>query len=80
MCDEKFDIAALNWGTRIKVRMAAIGLTGRALAAEAGITETYLSGILSGKRGYECSRERVEEALLRLEAAREAQLADSEQG
>ena len=62
------DLTGLEWGTQIKVRMAAVGITGRALAAEIDITESYLSGILADKRGDETNREKVEAALSRFEA------------
>ena len=69
MSKETIDLTTLDWGTRIKVRMAALGLTGRALAAEIGITESYLSGILADKRGDETNRITIEAALARLEEA-----------
>ena len=63
---EVIDLSALEWGRQMKIRMAAAGITNRALAAEVGITEAYLSGILAEKRGNEGIRDTVEATLQRL--------------
>ena len=63
---EVIDLSALEWGRQMKIRMAAAGITNRALAAEVGITEAYLSGILAEKRGNEGIRDTIEATLQRL--------------
>lgn len=51
-------------------RMHAARITGQMLAKESGYNASYVSEVLSGKRGTEQTIQKVMDALVRLEAAR----------
>lgn len=57
----------LDWTAEVAGRMHAAGITGLQLAEEAGITNSYLSAVLHKKKGTESTRQRVFDALERLE-------------
>ena len=55
------------WIADVVGRMRISGITNRMLARESGISYTYLSGVLHGKRGGLNTQKRIMEALDRLE-------------
>lgn len=57
----------LDWTAEVAGRMHMAGVTGRELAKEAGITNSYLSVVLHKKKGNEQTRQRIICALERLE-------------
>lgn len=57
----------LDWTAEVAGRMHMAGVTGLALAKEAGITNSYLSVVLHKKKGNEQTRQRIICALERLE-------------
>lgn len=57
----------LDWTAEVAGRMHMAGVTGRELAKEAGITNSYLSAVLHKKKGNEQTRQRIICALERLE-------------
>lgn len=57
----------LDWTAEVAGRMHMAGVTGRELAKEAGITNSYLSEVLHKKKGNERTRQRIICALERLE-------------
>lgn len=57
----------LDWTAEVAGRMHMVGVTGRELAKEAGITNSYLSEVLHKKKGNEQTRQRIICALERLE-------------
>lgn len=57
----------LDWTAEVAGRMHMAGVTGRELAKEAGITNSYLSEVLHKKKGNEQTRQRIICALERLE-------------
>lgn len=57
----------LDWTAEVAGRMHMAGVTGRELAKEAGITNSYLSSVLHKKKGNEQTRQRIICALERLE-------------
>ena len=58
----------LDWTAEVAARMHMAGLTGRELAKEVGITNSYLSSVLhKKKKGNEKTRRRIIRALERLE-------------
>lgn len=56
-----------NWSADMVARMHVAGVTGKQLAAEAGVSSTYLSEVLNERRGREKTRRKISEALERLE-------------
>lgn len=58
---------SLDWTAEVVGRMHAAKVTGLELAEEAGITNSYLSAVLHGKKGCEETRQRIICALERLE-------------
>ena len=57
----------LDWTAEVAGRIHMAGVTGRELAKEAGITNSYLSEVLHKKKGNEQTRQRIICALERLE-------------
>lgn len=57
----------LDWTAEVAGRMHMAGVTGRELAKEAGITNSYLSEVLHKKKGNEQTRQHIICALERLE-------------
>lgn len=57
----------LDWTAEVAGRMHAAGVTGIELAKEAGLSNTYLSAVLHKKKGNEQTRQRIFNALERLE-------------
>lgn len=57
----------LDWTAEVVGRMHTASITGLELAAEAGITNSYLSAVLHGKKGNEHTQQRIFSALERLE-------------
>ena len=57
----------LDWTAEVAGRMHMAGVTGLALAKEAGITNSYLSAVLHKKKGTAETRQRIICALERLE-------------
>lgn len=57
----------LDWTAEVAARMHMAGVTGLALAKEAGITNSYLSAVLHKKKGTAETRQRIICALERLE-------------
>lgn len=64
-----------EWTAEVVGRMHLAGITGKQLAEECGITNSYLSTVLHGKKGDENTRQRILAALERLEANRPAKTA-----
>lgn len=56
-----------DWSSEVVARMHAVGVTGKSLAQEAGITHQYLSMVLHGKKGSEKTHQRICAALSRIE-------------
>lgn len=63
----------LSWEAEIVGRMRMAEITGKQLANETGITNSYLSAVLHGKKGNATTQQRIGDALERLE---QRQLAD----
>lgn len=57
----------LDWTAEVAGRMHMAGITGKQLADEAGITNSYLSAVLHSKKGNDMTRQRIMSALERLE-------------
>jgi len=57
----------LDWTAELVGRMHMAGITGKRLADEAGITNSYLSAVLHSKKGNGMTRQRIMSALERLE-------------
>lgn len=55
------------WIGEVVGRMAMSGITNKRLAAECGITESYLSTVLHGKKGGSSTQKTIMDALARLE-------------
>ena len=62
----------LDWTAEIVGRMHAAGVTGKELAAEMGVSNTYLSTVLHNKKGNDETRKKVFAALEKLESDRTA--------
>lgn len=56
-----------DWAAEVVGRMHMAAITGKQLADEAGVTNSYLSAVLHGKKGSASTRRRVIDALERLE-------------
>ena len=56
-----------EWVINVAARQKAARITGRAIAEKAGISRTYLSLVLSGKRNSESARLKILAALEELE-------------
>jgi len=54
--------------------MHMAGITGKQLAEECGFTNSYISTVLHGKKGDDSTRQRILEALARLEAKQGAEV------
>ena len=64
-----------DWTTVVadmKGRMFVAKITNRALAVECGYNEAYVSEVLNGRRGTEDTRQKLLDALSRLEAKQSA--------
>lgn len=59
-----------EWTAEVVGRMHLAGVTGKQLAEECGVTNSYLSTVLHGKKGDEATQRRILEALERLEKKR----------
>lgn len=57
----------LDWTAEVAGRMHVAGITGLALAKEAGISNSYLSAVLHKKKGNDDTRKRIFSALESLE-------------
>lgn len=57
----------LDWTAEVVGRMHLASITGRQLAEECGISNTYLSVVLHGKKGSEKTKKLILAALSRLE-------------
>lgn len=57
----------LDWTAEVAGRMHLARITGKQLAEECGITNTYLSTVLHGKKGSEKTKKHILAALARLE-------------
>ena len=55
------------WIADVVGRMHIAGITGKALAAECGFTESYLSTVLNGMKGNDSTQKKIVSALERLE-------------
>ena len=60
----------LDWTADVAGRKHMAGITGRELAKEVGVTNSYLSAILHKKRGNDQIQQRIILALERLEQQR----------
>ena len=49
----------LDWTAEVAGRMHAAGITGRELAKEANLSNTYLSAVLHKKKGGEQTKKRI---------------------
>lgn len=56
-----------EWTAEVVGRMHLAGITGKQLAEECGITNSYLSTVLHGKKGDATTQQRILAALERLE-------------
>lgn len=56
-----------DWTAEVVGRMHVAAITGKQLASEAGISNTYLSTVLRNKKGNDTTRQRIVAALERLE-------------
>lgn len=65
-----------EWTAEVVGRMHLAGITGKQLAEECGITNSYLSAVLHGKKGDETTQQRVLAALERLEERRRVNFED----
>ena len=61
-----------EWTAEVVGRMHLAGITGKQLAEECGITNSYLSTVLHGKKGDATTKQRILAALERLEGQRTA--------
>lgn len=59
-----------DWTADVVGRMHAAEVTGLELAKEAGVSNSYLSAVLHGKKGDNRTRQRIIAALERLEQRR----------
>jgi hypothetical protein len=57
----------LDWAATTIGRMHMLRVTGIQVAKEAGITNSYLSAVLHDKKGDDKTKQRVDEAIDRLE-------------
>lgn len=57
----------LDWTAEVVGRMHMAAITGKQLADEAGLTNSYLSAVLHNKKGNEQTRRRINDALERIE-------------
>ena len=57
----------LSWDAETVGRMHMAEITGKQLADAAGVTNTYLSAVLHGKKGNVSTQMRIKAALERLE-------------
>lgn len=55
------------WIADVIGRMHVSGITGKRLAKECGYTNSYLSTVLQGKKGNSNTRQRIMDALVKLE-------------
>lgn len=62
-----------EWTAEVVGRMHLAGITGKQLAEECGITNSYLSTVLHGKKGDATTQQRILAALERLEGQRTAE-------
>lgn len=60
-------ILNFDWTAEVVGRMHMSAITGKQLAEEAGMTNSYLSTVLHGKKGNAATRQRITNALERLE-------------
>ena len=56
-----------EWTAEVTGRMHRARITGQQLAAECGYSAAYLSTVLNGKKGNEDTKQRIFQALERLE-------------
>lgn len=56
-----------DWTADVVGRMFVAGITGKQLAAECGWTNEYISSVLHGRKGNSTTRQKIVEALERLE-------------
>ena len=56
-----------EWAANTVGRMHRAGITGKMLAAECGYSNTYISTVLHCKKGDAATRQRIDEAITRLE-------------
>lgn len=56
-----------DWTAEVVWRMHSAGISGLQLAAECGVSNTYLSTVLHGKKGTEKTRQRIFNGLESLE-------------
>lgn len=56
-----------DWTAEVVGRMHALRITGQQLADESGYNATYLSTVLNGHKGNDQTKQRIFEALDRLE-------------
>lgn len=63
-----------EWTAEVVGRMHLAGITGKQLAEECGITNSYLSTVLHGKKGDATTQQRILAALERLEGQRTAKV------
>ena len=57
----------LDWTAEVVGRMHMAAITGKQLADEAGLTNSYLSAVLHNKKGNARTQQRIIDALERLE-------------
>ena len=57
----------LDWTAEVVGRMHMAAITGKQLADEAGLTNSYLSAVLHNKKGNATTQQRIIDALERLE-------------
>lgn len=57
----------LDWAAETVGRMRMLRVTGKDLANEAGVTNSYLSAVLNNKKGGVKTQQRITDALDRLE-------------
>lgn len=56
-----------KWIADVIGRMHVAGITGKSLAQECGYTNSYVSTVLHGKKGDDNTRQRIMDALIKLE-------------
>ncbi|MBQ3552908.1 MAG: hypothetical protein IJA35_07190 [Clostridia bacterium] len=62
---------AQDWTTEVVARMHAAGITGKQLAIACGITNSYLSAVLHGKKGQgTLTQQKIRNALEKCERER----------
>lgn len=57
----------LDWTAEVVGRMHMAAITGKQLADETGLTNSYLSAVLHHKKGNAATQQRIMDALERLE-------------